>query len=260
MEKRHYIIISPDLDYFYIDEEGGCGGIEDDAISNSDFELGTPFLLVVPGISEWVMQYVLKTDFANTTTDPSFDWQTWHAQGLLFAKYVSEHLPGDYFLKYQPPFEDRSNLISDFDVSPDSIAEIIKKFPLENARGEIAPSYKDNLEFSVAGSKPSTISIKYGHCVSSIILDIPDYLVRLKLWLDKIEKGEDDVVTESLNVNGKYSKIIFFPQRIGLHKDMGQVWIGYRDDQFPDLFGYVNTKEFVCAFRAALTEIAIFAA
>ena len=49
--KEHYITISPDVDYYYQDEEGMCGGSTDDVIENTDRIIQPMFSIVLPGMS-----------------------------------------------------------------------------------------------------------------------------------------------------------------------------------------------------------------
>ena len=83
MNKKPYICISPDIDVLYQDSEGCCTSAYGDMISEERPSLGPRFSIVVPGIEEWVKRYEMATDFAETETDPAFDWATWHYEGFL---------------------------------------------------------------------------------------------------------------------------------------------------------------------------------
>lgn len=253
MEKKHYITINPDLSVVYSDERGHCSDASDDSIDNNDFTMGTVFQMVVPGISEWMRQYENATDFAETETDSSFDWRQWHAQGILFAKYISEHLPGDYFLNYRPAFEDRSHLVREFYVIPENLAFMLNRFPLLESDEKIEPSYKHNVSLELDGMLPTTIKFKLGNSIASIILRKIDEVRWMKNWLERIVRDEEEVISIHLSTGEYYDDILFFPQRIGLHKDMGQFWIKNRTgDSIPKFNAYVNKREFVRALYLSI--------
>ena len=92
MDSKQYIKISPDFDVLYVDAEGCSFDASGDEISNDDLEMGPLFCFAIPGIEEWLRRYVDATDFVDTVTDPSFDWKTWHCEGLLFAKAISKKI------------------------------------------------------------------------------------------------------------------------------------------------------------------------
>ncbi len=88
--KKTYIRISPDIDVLCINSDSCCASAYGDEIYNDSPWLGPRFSIVVPGIEEWVKRYEDATDFAETTTEPSFDWISWHYEGLCFAKAIWE--------------------------------------------------------------------------------------------------------------------------------------------------------------------------
>ena len=88
--KKTYIRISPDIDVLCINSDSCCASAYGDEICNDSPWLGPRFSIVVPGIEEWVKRYEDATDFAETTTEPSFDWISWHYEGLCFAKAIWE--------------------------------------------------------------------------------------------------------------------------------------------------------------------------
>ncbi len=102
MNKKPYIRISPDIDVLFVDGDSCCASAYGDEISNDSPWLGPRFSIVVPGIDEWVRRYEDATDFAETTTEPSFDWISWHYEGLCFAKAIWEQMPRCYTLYYDP--------------------------------------------------------------------------------------------------------------------------------------------------------------
>lgn len=102
----HVITISPDFDYLYRDEEGMCDGFYDKDTIEIDFEGMEKKTIKIDGFEDWWKKYVMATDFADTTTDPSFDYDAWHERGLVYAKQLREQLPDDIDLWYQAPYED----------------------------------------------------------------------------------------------------------------------------------------------------------
>ena len=88
--KKTYIRISPDIDVLCINSDSCCASAYGDEIYNDSPWLGPRFSIVVPGIEEWVKRYEDATDFAETTTEPSFDWISWLYEGLCFAKAIWE--------------------------------------------------------------------------------------------------------------------------------------------------------------------------
>ena len=111
--KKTYIRISPDIDVLCINSDSCCASAYGDEIYNDSPWLGPRFSIVVPGIEEWVKRYEDETDFAETTTEPSFDWISWHYEGLCFAKAIWEQMPRCYTLYYEPPFEDHSGTLDE---------------------------------------------------------------------------------------------------------------------------------------------------
>lgn len=105
MKQKRYIRLSPDFDVLYIDQESCCYDAYGDEIYNDNLELGPLFCFAMPGIEEWQKRYMYATDFSKTTTDPSFDWLTWHYEGLCFAKAIWEQMPKAFTLYYKREFE-----------------------------------------------------------------------------------------------------------------------------------------------------------
>ena len=146
MNKKPYICISPDIDVLYQDSEGCCTSAYGDMISEERPSLGPRFSIVVPGIEEWVKRYEMATDFAETETDPAFDWATWHYEGLCFAKAIWEQLPRCYTLYYDPPFEDRSGTIGKV-VIDENVNRLIELLHPLASRTETPLSTKDNIVY-----------------------------------------------------------------------------------------------------------------
>ena len=76
--------------------------------------------LDIPGLKEWLGKYVeevlIPCETGKTTIDginKTFDWKTFHEQGIKFAKEVKKLLPENIRLKYSAPFEDHSGIIKD---------------------------------------------------------------------------------------------------------------------------------------------------
>lgn len=103
---NHIITICPDFDYLYQDEEGICDGFSDKDTIEIDFENIGKKIIKIDGFEDWWKEYVNATDFANTTTDPSFDYEVWHKRGLVFAQKLREQLPDNIDLWYRAPYED----------------------------------------------------------------------------------------------------------------------------------------------------------
>ena len=101
---NHLLIINPDSDYLFSDENDCCFGIEKDNIyyDNASDDVS----IKVPGIHEWWMRYVQATDFVKCATDSSFDYNQWHKEGLELARTLRTHLPDNYDLWYGCPYED----------------------------------------------------------------------------------------------------------------------------------------------------------
>ncbi len=104
MDRKSFIRISPDSDVLYIDSDSCCVMAYGNEICNEGPSLGPRFSIVVPGIEEWVKRYEYATVFVGTVTSPSFDWITWHYEGLCFAKAIWKQMPRCYE-HYEPPFD-----------------------------------------------------------------------------------------------------------------------------------------------------------
>lgn len=253
-EKKYYIEITPDIDYLFTYQDGSCVDSYGDEIYNEDFSLGPKFCIVVPGIEEWHRRYIAATDFAETETSESFDWVSWHLEGLLFAKEIKRQLPSCFRLYYNAPYEDKSNTIENEIEITDDIDSLIE-FLKENAKTSVDLAIKHNVSYQTE---------KLSDCVSitakiknlSIDFNIPNNSIPgLKNWLLDIIKGEEDVNVLNLpSVN-----LTFFHQRVGTHTEMGQLWIEKKESTIPEFAAYVNTKEFIkCIYLSLMTELGFF--
>lgn len=244
-----YIRISPDFDYLFIDGNGCCSTAYGDEISNEDFSLGPRFRIVIPGIEEWHRRYVNSTDFAATKTDESFDWLSWHYEGLLFAKEIKRQLPSCFKLLYNAPFEDVSRLVPKEIEIDDGINKLLSSLEV-NANTHYELGLKNRVVFSSESqSKGLSLSI----CVGKLKTDlyIPQNRIDgLKSWLLDILKGEKDAISLEL----PSAKLIFFQQRIG-NKAMGQFWHETSDSTIPEFAAYVNKNEFVADFSTTVSEL-----
>lgn len=245
MGKEHTIYIWPDYDYYIQDEEGMCSGSTDDIVDNVDIDLLPRFSIIVPGISEWCERYVLATDFADTTTDPSFDWRRWHRDGLMFAKEIYRQLPRNYNLIYKRPFEDRSGLLEEVDFSKDSVDDVIQSLgPIQDIP-DAKPSFKYNVIFTVKKSEHglADVTFKVGNLECELHIHGLDHLKGVRSWMERITAQKDEVArTIAFNQHNVDSYMI--PQRIGQFTQMGQLRVEKYTDR--DLFSaYVNRREFV---------------
>ena len=251
MNKKPYIRISPDIDVLFVDGDSCCASAYGDEISNDSPWLGPRFSIVVPGIDEWVSRYEDATDFAETTTDPSFDWISWHYEGLCFAKAIWEQMPRCYTLYYEPPFEDHSGTIGEVIIDENVDSLIGRLRPL--AKRTPAPlSRKDNIEYQLE-RKDDCVQITFR--INNLVLGMPlsfKSLPGIKQWLKDIIDAKGEVCTIQLTgYNLHYAR-----QTVGSHPEMGRFWIS-KDYPYNDEFSaYVDTKEFVRSFYLSLmTEL-----
>lgn len=247
MERQKCIIISPDYDVLYSDEEGCCYSAFGDEIHINNPELGPRFSIVIPGIEEWLKRYENATDFAETTTDPSFDWKVWHYEGLCFAKAIREQLPKYYTLYYESPYEDKTNTIPKTEIN-DNIDNEINKLKPESGSIVTPLSFKDNVTFDLKRASDSlSVSFMVGKSKTDVIIQF-DRLAGIKLWLKQIIEGGNS--TCCLNLPGH--NLYFFKQTVGSHPEMGEFWIipsGKHDAVFQS---YVNIREFIKGVYLAL--------
>ncbi len=251
MERKPYILISPDFDVLYQDSEGCCDCCDNDVINNESPWLGPRFWLVVPGIEEWLRRYELTTDFVDSTIASSFDWCSWHYEGLCFAKAIWEQMPRCYALYYEPPFEDHSGTIGKV-VIDENVNSLMESLRPSVQRIPAPLSFKDNIEYKLQREMDH---IDATLCINKMVfnIDIPfNRMTEIRHWLKDIIDAKDKVCTIKLP---KYD-LHFAHQTVGAHPEMGRFWISQNipyDDKFS---GYVNTKEFVRGFYLSLmTEL-----
>lgn len=247
MQKKQFIRICPDIDVLYDDAEQCCSDGFGDEIENDELELGPRFSFVVPGVEEWLRRYVDATDFANTTTDPTFDWMTWHYEGLCFAKAIWEKLPRCYSLYYDPPYEDKSNIISymEIDEKIDVLIDYLKS-RANHAKRE--PAIRNKVVFGVQ-RKEHALSVLFQVNLMKKVIDISyDSLCEVKKWLKSIIQTDEEIYRLWLS---EYT-LFYFKQTVGSHLDMGQLWIVYTKNKEPYFQAYVNTEEFVKDFESHL--------
>jgi len=251
MERQKYILISPDFDVLYSDEEGCCYSAFGDEIYIEDPELGPRFSIVIPGIEEWLHRYENATDFAETTTNPSFDWKTWHYEGLCFAKAIREQLPRYYTLYYECPYEDRSNTISRIEID-DNIDSEINKLKPKSVHNIMPPSFKDNIVFSAKkGSDSIALSFIVGNKKTDVKIQF-NRLTAIKSWLKHIIEGRQ--ITCGLDLPGCH--LYFFRQTIGSHPEMGEFWVIPSCKHDAEFNAYVSTKEFIKGiYLSLMTEL-----
>ena len=186
MSNHHYIRITPDLDNLY-DHSNGCSCPPyGDEISNDDPALGPVFRIIVPGIHEWVRRYENATDFADTVTDPEFDWKSWHFEGLQFAKAIWEQLPRCYTLYYEPPYEDMSGTLQELRIDH-TVDSLIESLGPKSSFRKLPPSMRDDVDFSVERKDDSVaVHLQLGRL--SYDLTIPfNRLEDTRKWLEDLD-------------------------------------------------------------------------
>lgn len=251
MNKKPYIRISPDIDVLFVDGDSCCASAYGDEISNDSPWLGPRFSIIVPGIDKWVRRYEDTTDFAETTTEPSFDWISWHYEGLCFAKAIWEQMPRCYTLYYEPPFEDHSGTIGEVIIDENVDSLIGRLRPL--AKRTPAPlSRKDNIEYQLE-RKDDCVQITFR--INNLVLGMPlsfKSLPGIKQWLKDIIDAKGEVCTIQLTgYNLHYAR-----QTVGSHPEMGRFWISKNCPYNDEFTAYVDTKEFVRGFYLSLmTEL-----
>lgn len=247
MDSKQYIKISPDFDVLYVDAEGCSFDASGDEISNDDLEMGPLFCFAIPGIEEWLRRYVDATDFVDTVTDPSFDWKTWHCEGLLFAKAIREQLPRCYKLFYEPPYEDKNNTESciEIDERIDNLIEVLGREECHNIN---KPSFMSHIDFR-AERNDNYLSVLFQGNKNEAKVKIPfNSISEIRNWLEHIIEARE---AKSIIECSGY-KLHFFKQAIGAHTDMGQFWIVKSGKLHPVFTAYVNIREFVVGMYLSL--------
>ena len=250
MRKKQFIRICPDCDVLYDDADTCCSNGFGDEIENDELDLGPRFSFVIPGIKEWLQRYEDATDFADTTTDPSFDWVTWHYEGLCFAKAIWKQLPRSYSLFYSPPYEDNSHTITDLEID-ESIDSVIKELSSKADKSPKEPSFKNKVDF-IAECKEQMVSVLFQVNLRKVEVNIRNEgLQDVKDWLKRITEAKEEIYRLWLS---KYT-LFYFRQMVGSHLDMGQLWIVDSASKEPRFQAYVKTEEFVNDFYACLQKI-----
>ena len=252
MKQNHYIKISPDIDVLYIDQEDCCYSAYGDEIYNGELELGPLFCFAMPGIEEWLTRYEIATDFANTTTDPSFDWLTWHYEGLCFAKAIWEQMPRAFTLYYEPPYEDRSQtLIGTIEVN-EHIDILIDQLKARASHKITAPSFTKHVDFKVGLEKNEIIlSFQINRLQTEVKIPF-DRLSGIRKWMKEIIAGNNP----TCNLYPSDLRLHFFRQTVGSHPEMGQFWIENSRTHDKPFQAYVNIKDFIKGqYLSLLTEL-----
>ncbi len=251
MKTKPYICISPDFDVLYIDAEGCCNYAYGDMVSNYSPELGPCFCFVVPGVEEWVRRYEMATDFAETTTAPSFDWSTWHYEGLCFAREIWEKLPRCYTLYYEPPYEDKSGVIGKMAID-DHITEIIDKYRGSASIDAIPLSIKDIIGYGVEREKDNlNVIFRVNKLEMKVVIPLV-MLTAIRHWLLKIIDGDNEICTVHLPGFDCH----FAHQTVGAHTEMGRFWISKSNTYDVDFCAYVEAEEFVRSlYLTLMTEL-----
>lgn len=255
MKIKPYIRITPDTDVLYDDAEGCCYPAEGDEIFNSDLDLGPRFSVVVAGIEEWLRRYENATDFVETTTDPSFDWTTWHYEGLCFAKAIWQQLPRNFSLYYQRPYEDNSQTIEEVEID-ENIDSLIEKLRMKASCKISKISFINNVDFKVKRVDKEIRLLFQLNQYSKTEVSIPyNDLTYLRHWLKKIVAGNDPVCSLYLPA----FRLYFFKQTIGSHLDMGRFRIVDSHNDEHCFTAYVNIKNFVKGvYLSLMTKLGFF--
>ena len=244
MDKRYYIRICPDYDILYDDMEGYSYCAYGDEVFNSEPTLGPLFRFAVSGIEEWLKRYEDATDFAETRTSPDFDWKSWHWEGLQFAKYIRERMPRCYDLYYKHPYEDKSGTLDDEILIDDTIDQRISSLGSSSSFAGKPCSKEDNVIIGVENNDDNlhiTLSIRR---LTADFHVSPNNINSIKRWLEDIAKGEDAIECQVFGDK----KLFFFPQKIGVHPEMGTLWVMKSCNSEVEFSAYVNRQEFVKAF------------
>lgn len=123
MDNKRIIRMRPeDSSSLFWDGEGICiGGAEYLTLyDSSEYENGTSIGLHVPGLQEWLDEYMWQClvpcesgTISIEELSKSFNWEKFHKQGVALALEVKKLLPPEVSLIYEPPFEDKSGTINE---------------------------------------------------------------------------------------------------------------------------------------------------
>lgn len=109
--KRLVRIVSDVMEYWQDEETFSYMVDNDDMLEIYDAQQYDTVLyrIQLPGIYEWHMSYENATDFAETTTDPTFDYDKYNKRGLSYARLLRNLLPDDFVVEYQYAYEDKKH-------------------------------------------------------------------------------------------------------------------------------------------------------
>ena len=201
------------------------------------------YYMLIPGIMEWVARYRQATDFTAKTTNPEFDWISWHRDGLLFAREIYRNLPRNIPFRYEIPETDTSGIIEGFDVTEEAIDSLIENLQAHDT--DIEPVICDKV-IILAKDDEGTLGIKF-----KIKDKNRDYVFHieypsmtfLKVFLEKIAMSKG----EPVGWDSKYARsgMYFYPQTIGNMKHMGQFQMQLDGKSEPVVAAYVNSRDLV---------------
>ena len=248
---QHYITICPDIGYYLQFEDGSCDGYYDDRISNEESDHMPRFSFIIPGLSEWQTRFTNVTDFATNTSDPDFDWKSWHRDGLQLAKEIQRLLPRNYSVIYKKPFEDNSNIIDEVDLSKENVDEIIESLGADSYSPGLKPSYQDDVEFIYERIGNNQLSITFRIRLYEFTFNIRTIndFKWLRIWMENVVGVSDEIVTQSFD-SSEYH-FLMIPQYIGQFTDMGQFRIEDKYGQ-EGFCAYVNRRDFIKKFYLSL--------
>ena len=107
---KNILIFSPDYDQVFWSPDGtGCGNWESISLENGDeIELNNHELKA--WLEKYVDEVLIPCESGKVSIEElnkTFDWESFHKQGLELAKKVKELLPKDIPIIYRFPFEDK---------------------------------------------------------------------------------------------------------------------------------------------------------
>ena len=112
---KHIFYFEPDYDQLFYDPEEGYSYYDTIYLSETE-EIK---LNISPALNDWLNKYIEKVLFPCAAgqisldkLNKTFDWKTFHEQGIKFAKEIKKQLPENIILKYTAPFEDKSGIIT----------------------------------------------------------------------------------------------------------------------------------------------------
>lgn len=252
MKQKRYIRLSPDFDVLYIDQKSCCYDAYGDEIYNDNLELGPLFCFAMPGIEEWQKRYMYATDFSKTTTDPSFDWLTWHYEGLCFAKAIWEQMPKAFTLYYKAPYEDRSQtILGEIEIN-EHIDILIDQLKARASHQVSAPSFTNQIDFKAKrGENEVLLSFQLNRLQTEVSIPF-NQLSGIRYWLKEIITGNQS----TCSLYPSRFCLHFFRQTIGSHPEMGQFWIENSHTHDKPFQAYVNIKNFIKGlYLSVLTEL-----